>query len=284
MLHLKAAQPGDDGRGRLGIDVAKGAASERGEAEPEDRSQVAVAGRGEDAFVEAVRGLVDHQQGQPVLDRRGVERLAPGVAEERVDRLVGTFLFGLAPLAVVRVEALAALLAQRACLGQRLGRRADVEVAPGGVAAHHLGDLARHVDADEVEEFVRPHRKAKARHGLVDLLDPGAFAEQQQRLVHVEAQDARGVQPRPGAHDDDRLALPQPRLVDRRQHPVGRLVGLDDFEQGHLRHGREVVHPDDHLGPRRRLGNLGNRNRGGVGGEDAVGARDGFGVGEDGPF
>ncbi len=42
VLHLKAAQPGDDGRGRLGIDVAKGAASERGEAEPEDRSQVAM--------------------------------------------------------------------------------------------------------------------------------------------------------------------------------------------------------------------------------------------------
>ena len=60
------------------------------------------------------------------------------------------------------------------------------------------------------------------------------------------------------------------------------LVAFDDLDQRHDRGGVEVVEADDLLGPQRRFADLGDRQRGGVRGEDRVAGRRGVELGEDG--
>jgi hypothetical protein len=55
----------------IGVDVAERPAAEGREAEAEDRADVAVARAPEDALAEAVRGLVDHEQGAALGDLVG---------------------------------------------------------------------------------------------------------------------------------------------------------------------------------------------------------------------
>ena len=53
-----------------------------------------------------------------------------------------------------------------------------------------------------------PDREAEALHRPVHVLDRGALLDQPRRLAHVRRQRARGVEPRPVAHDDDVFAEP----------------------------------------------------------------------------
>ena len=66
--------------------------------------------------------------------------------------------------------------------------------------------------------------------------------------------------------------------------PLRGLVGDDDLEQRHLGHRREVVHADHPFGVACLGRNLGDRQGGGVGGEDRVLADPFLALGQHPPF
>ena len=94
-------------------------------------------------------------------------------------------------------------------------------------------------------------------------------------------EDARGVEARSVANDDDRLALLLSQLDGRGDDGrVRRAVG-DDLQERHLLHRAEVVHPDDVSRPLAPLGEPGDGDGAGVRGEDAGLGRGGLHLGEE---
>jgi hypothetical protein len=71
------------------VDVGEGSATEWRETESEDRTNVAVAGRAEDALLETAGGFVDKQQSETTLDLFGV-RLCAGSDRGVTTRVVLT--------------------------------------------------------------------------------------------------------------------------------------------------------------------------------------------------
>ena len=139
------------------------------------------------------------------------------------------------------------------------------------------------VDPDEVEERARPHRPSGAvRHRRVERLGRDPRLVQDPDAV-VEQRDQDPVDHEPGRVVAGHGDLPHPFDDGKRgrDHVVGRELGAHHLDEGHQRRRVEVVHPDDPLRCRRRRGDLGHRERGGVRRENGVRAADPFQIREE---
>ena len=120
------------------------------------------------------------------------------------------------------------------------------------------------------------------RDRLVDLLD-------REPLLLLGAPDLADRRVEDPVDDEARhLAAGDRLLADRLGEVVGGLddlgiglLALDDLDQRHHRGRVEEVEADDLLGPQGRVAHLGDRERGGVGGEDRVPGRDRVELGVD---
>ena len=146
-----------------------------------------------------------------------------------------------------------------------------------------LGDVEDGVEAEQVDEEERPHRRdVRGGDGLVDLLD-------REPLLLLGAPDLADRRVEDPVDDEaGHLATGDRLLADRLREVVGRLddlgvglLALDDLDQRHHRGRVEEVEADDLLGPQRRVAHLGDRERRGVRGEDRVPRRDRVELGVD---
>src|SRR3954454_21965833 len=184
--------------------------------------------------------------------------------------------------AAVLIETLSGLLAVVPAVDQLLHARVDVEAVAVRVD-HVLGDVERGVEAGHVCEEERPHReRLRLLNFLVDLLRGLAG-------LLLRAPDLGGARHQDAVDDEaGDLAAADGRLADRLrevggglERVLGRGLALDDLDQAHHRRRPEEVEAHDLLGTQRRVCHLGDREAGGVGGEDRVAGRGGIEVGED---
>src|SRR6187549_856577 len=210
--------------------------------------------------------------------------LDQGAAGEHRDQLLGIRLgvAGNRLLAVLEEPLAAALGAELAFGDELLKALVDVEALAVGLA-QVLGDVQHGVEPEQVGEEEGPHRRDLGRRDrLVDL-------RQGEALVFLGAPDLADRRHQDSVDDEARrLAADDRLLADRLGEVVGGRGGLargvlagDDLDQRHHRGGVEEVEADDLVGPQRRFADLGDRERGGVGGEDRVARRGGVELAED---
>ncbi len=175
-------------------------------------------------------------------------------------------------LALVGVEAAARLAPEHAGRDHLLQDRRGRVQAVAALAVHRLEDLVRRVETDQVEQGERAHRVAATEtHGGVDVLPRGVVA-----LVHgdrvVEVAEQQGVGDEAGLVAAHHGVLAE--LLDQPGHVLENLVlgddRADDLDQVLHRRRVEEVDADDAPGPGVRGGDLGDRQRRGVGGEDRL--------------
>ncbi len=125
-------------------------------------------------------------------------------------------------------------------------------------------DLPAEVDGDLVVERQRAHRHAGVTRAVLDHGGRDALLQHAMALADEGAADARGEEAAAVVHDDRRLA----DLLHVVQRPRERLLrGLladNDLDQRHLLDRREEMETDELVGPRRGLGEAGDRQRRGV--------------------
>src|SRR5258707_15755412 len=105
MVRERAQQLPQRGAARIG--VAERSAEERREAEAEHRAEIALRGRPQHAFVEALRRGIHEERGETLRGLRAREGRSRRDLEQLVDTRVGRALLSRVP-----VEALAAALSQ----------------------------------------------------------------------------------------------------------------------------------------------------------------------------
>src|SRR5215471_1471443 len=264
-LLLPVVQDFEQGRRPERVRVAEGTAEVRREAESEDRADVAVPLAAKDVLREAANGLVDHLQRTALSHLPRVEVLAIGaVGQKRVCTFVDALL-----LPVVGVKALLVLAAEASFLNELLKNLGSSEPVAERLV-QDLRHLGRDVDAHLVKKRDRSHRKTEIHEGLVQLLDVSAFGQKVRRFVHVRSDDPGGVKADAVVDDDHRLALLPSHVDTGGDHPVRRLRRGDDLQQRHLWNWAEVVHSDHVLRPLCPFRDLGDRQRRGIRGEDAI--------------
>ena len=253
------------------IDHAQRSTTEGGEPDAEEGANVAIPRAPDHAVGPRHRGLVEHREHEPSLDPRRIGRRDLRGTEQPIHRLVGSGLVA----AVVPVEAAAALPAQPVRAHQqpqRLGRLHPVAER----LMHHLGRLLGHVEAYFIEQSDRADRKSPRRHRPIDELDGHSRREKEAGFVEIGREDS--IDPEAGVvgYHDDGLSHP-PAEPHRGDDCLGaRLVGRDHLQQRHLLHRRKEMHAEHPLRMPRALGDVPDRNRGRVAGEDGVGPRHRF--------
>ena len=133
-----------------------------------------------------------------------------------------------------------------------------------------LGDVLGHRDADHGQQGERGHRQTHGFQCVVGHLGGGAFVERGRDLAHQPQQHA--------VHHEGGGVLDQhggflERLAQHErggEDCVAGLRGAHDFQQRHDGHGVEEVEADHAFGMQQVRGHLGDGERGGVGGQDAV--------------
>ncbi len=143
-------------------------------------------------------------------------------------------------------------------------------VGAGGVLGG-LGDLGHELEVELVGELEHRGRVAGLGGGALDGVRAHALGEHRHALVDHEADDPRGVEAAAVVDDDRRLADLLDDVVGLGQRDVGGLLALDDLDQRHLVDGAEEVQADEVLRAVDAGGELGDRQRGGVGAEQRVG-------------
>ena len=142
--------------------------------------------------------------------------------------------------------------------------------------------MQHRVEPEQVDEEVGTHRHHVRRaHTLVDQLD-------RELLLLLRTPDLRGARVEDAVdHEarhlraDDRLLANRLRERDRRGEGLLRgLIPFNHLDQRQYRGGVEVMEADHLVGPQRGFADLGDRQRGGVGGEDRVPGRGGVELGE----
>jgi hypothetical protein len=208
-------------------------------------------------------------------------RLDEGLQRQELYELgdVGIGVAGDVRLALRVVEAISPGLGPELAVGDELLHAAGNVKAFLPVGVHEvLGDVKDRVEPEEVAEQVGADgHDSGGGDALVDLLDREALL----LLLAPNLGDA-GVED--AVYDEagdlgagDRLLADRLREGDGGRERLGRgLLALDDLDQGHDRGGIEVVEADDPVGAQRGIADLGDRQRGGVRGEDRV--RGGGGV------
>ena len=238
--------------------------------------QHVVPGLGED--LDDARG---HRAGADDADPADVAA-QPRLVVGRRGQVVGHDLRAVGRL--VGVEAAAGLPAEQARGDHLLEDRRRRVQAVAALLVHRVEDLVRRVETDQVEQRQRAHRVAAAvAHRRVDVLAGGVVGlVHRDRVVEVAEQQRVGDEAGPVAADDRALA----HAGEQALH-VGQHLGLGHHGPDHLDqplHGRgvEEVHADHAARAGVGGGDLGDRERGGVGGEDRVGADDLVELAEDG--
>jgi hypothetical protein len=145
-----------------------------------------------------------------------------------------------------------------------------------------FGNVHHGVEAEQAGEQVGAERQPAALcQPLVDQLDREALGllfapDLRDSGVENAVDDEAG---RLGA--DDRLLADRLRERHRRgERLLGGVIPFDHLDQRQHGGGIEVVEADDLVGAQRRFGDLGDRQRGGVGGEDRVPGRGRVELGE----
>ena len=172
----------------------------------------------------------------------------------------------------VRVEAPTRLAAEQPGADHLLDDRAGRVQPVAALLVHRVEDLVGGVEADQVEQRERAHRVAAAEaHGGVEVL-AGRVAALVHRHRVVEVAEQQGVGDEAGLVADDHRLLAEPlgERLDVLEDVVGGDHGADHLDELLHRRRVEEVHADDPLGVRRRDGDLGDRQRGGVGGQHGV--------------
>eukprot|EP00962_Isochrysis_galbana_P057036 scaffold29229_cov101-Isochrysis_galbana.AAC.1 len=249
VLLLQRPQLLHDDVGAEAVSVHKGPAAERREADAHDGRHVAVSRVADHARLKAVDGLDDEP-------------------EHHARVLVDGLLLGLR----VRIveEALARLAAEQARLDELVEHaqvgalHPDAQVSLLGVADEVVHHVARDVDANLVAEGDAADGHAKVEQRLIDLERVGPLLLQRHRLDQKRAEAPVDVEAGHVLDRDHRLALLDANLYGGRGHVRRRLVVGDHFEQRHLGHRREIVHPDDVLRPLCDGGDLADGQRRGV--------------------
>ena len=210
---------------------------------------------GADALLEHQAGLDERLQRQQLG-----ELLAVGLGVALEVRLA------------VLVEAVAAGLGAELAVGDELLHPlVDVEAVAVGLV-QVLGDVQHGVEAEQVDEEERAHRRdvAAATASSIFLIDRPCSSCARQISPTAELRIRLTTKPgHLGA--GDRLLLDRLGEVERGLRRLGGgVVALDDLDQRHDRRRVEVVEADDLVGAQRRLADLGDRQRRGVRGEDRV--------------
>ena len=241
-------------------------AAPRIEAGPSHEAEIDVAVRG-DPLLEHQARLRQRLQRQQ-LDELGDVRLALAVDV----RVPGG-----------AVEARAAALGAELALGDELLHPlGHVEALLAVCLLQMLGHVQHGVQAEQVDEAIRAGGHDSGRgDALVDRLDREPLAlllAPHLRCARVEDavdHEAGHLRAR------DRLLADRLREGDRRGGRLGGgLLPLDDLDQGHHGGGVKVVKANHPVGPQRGVADLGDRQRGGVRGEDRVPRRGGVELGE----
>ena len=149
---------------------------------------------------------------------------------------------------------------------------------------HHAAGVKRGVQADHVVQRQRAHRHAELASGPFDGLGLDAVQQQLDRFVQIRQQQAI---------DQESRARRSPRSATcrcswHRPRPWRRFVaGLpaaDHFDQRHLAHGVEKMDAAEPLRVLQAFGQLADRNRRGVRGQDRLRPQARFEPGEDLPL
>ena len=206
--------------------------------------------------------------------RKGVRR------DERGHALVGPR--RLRPLPrrrVVKIEARARLAAQPSRLHERgdHGRRLDAVTER---LVEHQAGVERRVEPDHVVQLERPHRHAERPGHAVDPPRVDPRPEHLDRLVQIRHQQP--VDEEAGAVTDHDGAFPEPLHVgDRRgDRGVGRGGPADHLDERHPPHRIEEMDPAEPGRVAEGRGELGDRIRGGVGGDHGPGPHRALDLGE----
>ena len=140
----------------------------------------------------------------------------------------------------------------------------------------HFHDGKVDVVTNEVGQSQRTHRVVGAQHhALVDVLSAGdAVGEDADSLVDHRDEDAVDHEAGGFLHLDGLLADGGGEVNDALGHFVAGQLTFDDFNEGHAVGGVEEVHADELGGTARAGSDLGDRQRGRVGGEDGLGLAD----------
>ena len=270
----------DEALGAHHVDVGKGAARERREAEAEDRAHVGLAHVGDDALLDAARGFQRLRHQQAVLelldvDLVGVEFRRLQVGESRPQPLRAVLRIIVKTLAILAPEP-AALLDQ--LLQQPLLLRVDRLGAEIGF--HGLEDFPAEIERHLVVEREWPDRHA--RHAR-DILDHGrrhTLHQHQMAFADVIEHAAVGIEAARIVDHDRRLA-DGAHIVERdRERGIAGLFAKDDLDQHHALDRREEMHADEVRGAPGGFRERGDRQRRGVGGEHHVLADDSLRLGD----
>ena len=180
-------------------------------------------------------------------------------------------------------EALAGLAAQLAGADHLADEQGAAVLGIAGLLVQRVHDGLAHIQADQVAQSQRAHGVVGAQlHGRVDALCAGHAGVQQvgglvdhgdEDLIHHEA---GGLVDLHGLLADLHGQIPN--------GGKGRVRGLgpaDHFHQLHHGGGVEEVHPDEPVLPLGRRGDGGDRDGGGVGGQDSLALADLVQLGKD---
>ncbi len=225
------------------------------------------------------------QRGDPLLEHE--TRLDERLEREAIDELRarGARSARGAPLASsapVLIETLSGLGAEIAGCHEIPHPLMDIE-AIAVALVEVLGHVQDRVETEEVGQEERPHRRGL---GLgdqpVDLLDVDPLLLlRAPQLGHTRVEDPVDDEPRTLGAADRHLPDPLGEAGGGLSCLGRRVVALDHLDQAHDRRWIEEVKADDLVRAAGRVAHLGDRQRGGVGGEDRVAGRHLVELGED---
>src|SRR5690242_10807148 len=170
----------DDPRRAQIVGVPERASAERRESEAEDRADVPVPRRPNDALARGARRLVQHHEHQ-ALDDLGGPRPTIGL---RADHLVDGWVHAALLTARVLIEPLASLAPEPAAL-DHAGKRRYGSKTLAVRLVHHADHLLADVQSDLVHQRDWADGEPELHHEAVELLDRYAFHQQLPGLVHV---------------------------------------------------------------------------------------------------
>ena len=224
------------------------------------------------AFTEREGALVDHLADDS-LEHAAGRGLCLGVSAA-LGRIRVRGSVGIVRVVVVAAPALAAVASRGDIAGGDRGR-APARLAEA-LLVEALGYLKARVDPDEVHQLERTHAKAALdAHDPVDRLNIRDLLLQESKCLQPEwTVAAVNEEAGPILRLNDRLAHRLARRVGASERALVRLLARDDLEQAHQRGGVEEVHADHALWVGDARGDRGDRQRGGVAGQDTLGRDD----------
>src|SRR5690606_23542317 len=180
------------------------------------------------------------------------------------------FQFALA-IRLVAIKADAVLLPQpRLLVHQRMDRLLRKRQPVGKSCRHYLGGVMGSIDTDDIEKIGRAHGPAEFFHHTIDMTKSGAVTHQQTKAREIGKQHAIDEKSGTIVDDDWRLAHFFRVTDNPRDGRIGSALAANHFDQRHAVYRVEEMHAAELLGPLQHAGQLRNRDRRGVAGENGV--------------